>query len=309
MLTTLYVPLELILGDPAKAGPDLIAIARAAEAAGFDACNLTDHPIPTEFWRTHGGHDAFDPFAALTYIAAATERLKLLTHIVVLPYRNPFLTAKSVATVDVLSGGRAILGIGAGYLKGEFEALGVDFASRGKFMDEAILAMKAAWSGEMVRFEGTGYRAEGNMPLPLPLQRPHPPIWGGGNSPSAIRRAARLCDGWAPFFVPPGQAEKNATRPLVTLDDLRELSLVYREERDKAGRTGPFDICVSPPRRMKACDAANGQMMVEQAQEMAGMGVNWLMASFPATDLDTYIDQIGWFGSDVLPKVKGAIPA
>src|SRR5437667_8890425 len=97
-------------------------IAHAAEAAGFDACFVTDHPFPPHRWLYGGGHHALDPFVALSFAAAATSRLRLQTHILVLPYRNPFLVAKAVLSLDVLSGGRVILGVAAGYLKGEFAA-------------------------------------------------------------------------------------------------------------------------------------------------------------------------------------------
>lgn len=305
MKTSLYIPLELILGDPAQAGAGLAAIGRAAEAAGFDGCNLTDHPAPSAEWRHSGGHDAFDPFSALSFIAAATSRLMLHTHIVVLPYRNPFLTAKSVATLDVLSGGRAILGIGAGYLRAEYAALGIDYATRGAAMDEALVVMKQAWSGEPVRFTGTGYAAEGILPTPIPIQRPHPPIWGGGNARRAITRAAEHCDGWCPFFVPPGQAERNATEALVTLDDLRAKADFYREERARLGRTGKSDICSGPAKRPKACDADNARLVIDQAHEMADIGVTWNLISVPGRTLEEYLGAIAWFGAEVGPALKG----
>ena len=135
MKTSLYIPLHLVLDDLSKTGDSLAAIGRAAEDAGFDACNLTDHPAPTAKWRHSGGHDALDPFAALCFIAAATRRIRLHTHIVVLPYRNPFVTAKCITTLDVVSNGRAIIGVGAGYMKGEYFALDMDYDTRGPAMD------------------------------------------------------------------------------------------------------------------------------------------------------------------------------
>ncbi len=108
-------------------GSAVAEMARAAETAGFDAVYVTEHPVPGTAWMRTGGHHAFDPFVALAFAAAATERLRVQTHLCVLPYRNPFLTAKAAASLDALSGGRLILGVGTGYLEVEFEALGVDF--------------------------------------------------------------------------------------------------------------------------------------------------------------------------------------
>jgi probable F420-dependent oxidoreductase len=301
--TSFFLPPELMHADAARSGEALIAIARAAEAAGFDACNLTDHPAPTAQWRRSGGHDAFDPFAALCFIAAATSKLLLHTHIVVLPYRNPLITAKALATLDVLSGGRAIFGIGAGYMKGEYAALGVDFATRGQAMDEAIAVMKLAWSGEAVTYRGSNFTAEGILPQPIPLQRPHPPIWGGGNASAAISRAAELCDGWSPFFVAPEQALENATSALVTLADLRRLAGRYFEERARFGRSGACDICVNPPNRPQTRDAAARRIFLDQAEEMAEIGVTWNLVSLPGRTVAELLDSIAWFGEEVQPEL------
>src|ERR1700722_9666518 len=172
---------EFVTGDA------IAEISRAAEVAGFDAVYVTEHPIPETQWKDSGGHHALDPFVALSFAAAATTSLRLQTHLCVLPYRNPFLTAKVVASLDTLSGGRVILGVGAGYLKGEFDALGVEFAERNDLTDEAIVTMKQTWAGQAVTVTGRHFRAESNVALPVPAQRPNPPIWVGGNSKRAIR--------------------------------------------------------------------------------------------------------------------------
>ena len=138
------------LGLPTHQGGELssaaaiAAMASGAEAAGFDAVFVTDHPFPGDRWLATGGHHALDPFVALSFAAAATRDLRLHTNLLVLAYRNPFLSAKAVATLDSLSEGRVIVGIGAGYLEPEFEALGVDFAERNELTDEAIVALRAA---------------------------------------------------------------------------------------------------------------------------------------------------------------------
>src|SRR5271165_4030826 len=174
-------------------------VAAAFEAAGFDACHVTDHPAPDARWLDGGGHHALDPFVALSFAAAATTSLQLQTYIYVAGYRNPFVSAKSALSLDLLSGGRLTLGVAAGYLKPEFGALGVDFDERNELLEEAIDVMKLAWTGETVTFEGRHFRARGVRMLPRPVADPHPPIWMGGNSTRAIRRAVESCEGWAPF--------------------------------------------------------------------------------------------------------------
>src|SRR5689334_25105881 len=131
-------PMNPELGS--KAG--LTRFAQVAEAAGFGGMGFTDHPAPSHKWLTAGGHDALDPFAALAFVAAVTDRLRLIPNIVVLPYRNPFLVAKAAATVDALSGGRFVLSVATGYLRSEYRSLGVDFDNRNELFDEAIAVLK-----------------------------------------------------------------------------------------------------------------------------------------------------------------------
>jgi probable F420-dependent oxidoreductase len=304
MKFSMFLPMRSEEGQHFQSPAALKAIAQAAERAGYDACNLTDHPAPTAEWRRAGGHDGLDPFAAFAFIAGVTTRIRLHTHIVVLPYRNPLLTAQSAATVDVLSEGRLILGVASGYLKGEYAALGVDFESRGALMDEALEVMKLAWSGESVVYEGRNFQAVGNEPRPLPVQKPHPPIWGGGNGGRAIRRAAELCDGWAPFFAPPELAKRARTEELVTLEDLQAKIMDVRSHLDRLGRTGPFDICAAPPQQLQRCSSSEAQRFVDIAGAMAEMGVTWMVNSLPAQDLPGLLDSIQWFGDEVLPKAR-----
>jgi probable F420-dependent oxidoreductase len=176
-------------------------VGAAIERAGFGAALVTDHPVPTGRWLDAGGHYAQDPFVMLGLLAAHTSRIRLQTGILVLPYRNPFIVARQVATLDRYSGGRVTVGVGAGYLKGEYKALGVDFEARNDLMDEYLKALRLSLSEEEFAFEGTGYLAHGNRIQPGPVQKPHPPILIGGNAPRAIRRAVELADGWYPFFT------------------------------------------------------------------------------------------------------------
>ncbi len=182
---------------------------------------VTDHPIPSDRWLASGGHHALDPFVALSFAAAATERLRLHLNLLVLAYRNPFVSAKAVASLDALSGGRVIVGVGAGYLEPEFTALGVDYAERNELTDEAIVTMRAAWTGDSVTASGRHWHAAGNTMLPRPTQPAGPPIWVGGNSKQAIRRAVELGDGWMPMPSPAGSERRLHTPPITSRDGAR----------------------------------------------------------------------------------------
>src|SRR5438552_2072138 len=140
-------------GNMLDAGP-VAEIAAAVEAAGFDGIAFTEHPAPGVAWLEAGGHQTIDPFIALGAAAAATTRIRLLTYLCVIPYRNPLMLAKSAATLDLISGGRFVLGVGTGYLKSEFHALGVDFDERNACFYEALEVMPKHWSGEPFSYEG-----------------------------------------------------------------------------------------------------------------------------------------------------------
>ena len=161
MHTHPYKP-ELVTGSA------IVAVASAAERAGFHGFGFTDHPAPTQRWLESGGHDALDPFVAMAYAAAATRKLRLIPNLVVLPYRNPFLVAKSGATLDLLSSGRFTLAVGVGYLKGEFAALGVDYEERASLVDEALQVIRAVWTTDSVSFEGRHFSAHGITAHPRP---------------------------------------------------------------------------------------------------------------------------------------------
>ena len=304
MKATYYMMLEQLVGDrPDKAAESLRAVSQAAEVAGFDACNLTDHPVPDTTWLRNGGHNAFDPLAALCFVAGFTTRIMLHTNIVVLPYRNPFITAKEATTLDVLSQGRLILGIGVGYQESEYDALGVDFKTRGKLTDEAIDVIRLAWTGEPMSYEGMNFVARDNIQLPAPLQKPGPPIWGGGNSKAAVRRAAQRCDGWTPFFMPPGEVGARHPDSIVTVAELGEHIETLHEIRAEAGRTGPFDIAPMSPVGVTKCSADVADAFIASAHELAAVGVNWVGAGLPGRDAAELTESIAWFGQEVLPHI------
>jgi probable F420-dependent oxidoreductase len=276
-------------------------MARAAEQAGFDACFVTDHPMPGDRWLAAGGHHSLDPFVALSFAAAATSRLRLHTHVLVLPYRNPFLVAKAAASLDVLSGGRLILGVATGYLESEFAALGVPFAERNELTDEALDALVRAWSEEGVAFEGGRFRAEGNTALPRPLQRPRPPIWVGGNSRRAIRRAVERGDGWLPFPAPPRLAGHIRTAALESVADLEKGLAYAREHAAQVGRAAPLDVCFVPfGYELYARREVEPERFRVEVARLAALGVTWLAFNVSADSRADYLARVETLGRDVV---------
>ena len=303
MKLTMRIPMDVDDKQEFQNAAAVVAMAQAIEKAGADACHITDHPAPTAKWLNAGGHDALDPFAGLAFVAAVTRRLKLHTNLVVLPYRNPFVTAKAAATLDVLSEGRLIMGVGVGYLRGEYEALGVDFEGRGAAMNEAIETIKAAWRDEEVTREGRGFAARGVLARPRPIQQPHPPIWAGGNSLRAIRRAAEHCDGWSPFFVEGAMSKGTRTDEIASLEDLRIKIDQLRERREMAGRPWPMDICIAPKAPLEVGTSAGARRWLDDLAELAELGITWSSGDLPHPTLAAFMEHLQWFAEEVSPKL------
>jgi probable F420-dependent oxidoreductase len=305
MKFTFHLPVDHVQSpDQFLTFPAVAEMALALEAAGIDAAYVTDHPAPVDRWLESGGHHALDPFVGLAFVAAATARLKLHTNIIVMPYRNPFMTAKSVASLDVLSGGRVIMGIGSGYLEGEFKALGAPFEGRGAVMDEAIEVMKRTWTGQSVQFDGKFFQADGNTALPTPLQKPHPPIWVGGNTDRAIRRAVETCDGWSPFPVKGKMTQRVRTDEIVTIEDLqRKIDQAY-ELGDKIGRAKPIDVCMTPfGMTMQSGVRPDAAAIVDGLSALEEIGVTWSSIALPCRDRAEYLDNVAWFAAEVIAKM------
>ena len=295
MQFTIGLPTDHVsLASEFVTGEAVMACASAAEAAGFDACFVTDHPAPDAKWLAGGGHHALDPFVALSFAAAATTRIRVQTHILVLPYRNPLLTAKSVLSLDVLSGGRVILGVAPGYLKPEFAALGVDFDERNELTDEAIDVMRRVWSEDEVVAEGRHFRTRGTTMAPRPVQQPYPPIWVGGNSTAAIRRAAERGQGWVPFPNPGGLTSRVRTPELSNLDELARRMQILRDHAAEIGRTDPIDVCFSP-------FAEGAAATLEELHELAALGVTWAVLHVPrVTTRAAWIEAVQHLGDAVI---------
>ena len=267
----------------------------------FTGGAVTDHPCPTGRWLDAGGHHAQDPFVMLSLLAACTRRLRLQTGILVLPYRNPFITARAVATLDVFSGGRVTLGVGAGYLKGEYRALGVDFEQRNELTDEYVRALKAAWGAEEFSFEGSGYHAPGNRILPRPLQKPHPPLLIGGNSKRAIRRAVELGDGWNPFFTAGAVAATSRTAAMSGEADLVESIEYLRAQCERIGRAQPPEIVLGALNAPG--EPRNHGAMLEKIGRLGELGVSGAAVHFDGKTRAEWCDNAERFDAEVLAKI------
>jgi probable F420-dependent oxidoreductase len=291
------------IDDPEQfLAPEAVAqVAKAAERAGFSAGLVTDHPCPSGRWLDAGGHYAQDPLIMLSLVAAHTTKLRLQTGILVLPYRNPFTVARAVATLDVFSGGRVSLGVGAGYLKGEYKALGVDFERRNEIMDEYLKALKAAWTGEDFDFEGEGYSARGCRIRPVPLQRPHPPLLIGGNARRAIRRAVELGDAWNPFFNSDTVSATARTATMADEDDLEAGILYLREQCEKVGRETPPEIVLASITKVGA--PWNPQVVLDTIGTMKALGVTTVAAHIDGATRTEWCDNAERFGAEVIAKV------
>ncbi|HEX4432603.1 MAG TPA: LLM class F420-dependent oxidoreductase [Frankiaceae bacterium] len=298
------------LGAEFVSAAAITELARAAEDGGFDAVYVTEHPFPDALWLDTGGHHALDPFVALSFAAAVTERIRLQTNLVVLAYRNPFLAAKSIASLDVLSGGRTIVGIGAGYLEGEFRALGVDPARRNELTDESIRAMTAAWAGEEMRYEGDGFTAAGNLMLPRPVQTPRPPLWIGGNSKRAMRRVAELADGWIPMpttgMSESAVASRLKTASIDTTAALADRIVELRQMFADAGREGTPTVAFTPPSLLmtRGTGPVTPAQLVDEAGELAAAGVSQLTLSFPGRSRRDLLAAMEDFAADVIPQLS-----
>jgi probable F420-dependent oxidoreductase len=289
MKISVVLPIDHIQYGKEFIGQDaVIELAQAVEAAGYDACAVTDHPVPGAEWLDSGGHYAQDPFVMLGMVAAVTRRIKLQTFLMILSYRNPFLMARGIASLDVSSGGRVIMAVGAGYLKSEFEALGVDFDHRNESSDEALQAMITAWTNDEFSFQGANFNARRNRILPRPLQQPHPPIWVGGNSHRAIRRAVDYCQGWVPFYAPAARAQRTGTAEIGGVEDYKARLDYLRSYAQQTGKPVPQDLA-APTFTPWSAEGDNAGFRDDVAR-CRDLGANWFVANIPGITRAEWID-------------------
>jgi probable F420-dependent oxidoreductase len=276
---------------------DMVRVARACDDAGFLYVAVCHHVAiprePAEMMSTQW----FDPIATLAYIAAHTTRTRLMSNVFIAAYQPPLATAKAFATLDVLSNGRAIVGIGAGHVEGEFDALGVSFAKRGELTDHALTTIAAALTEE---WTGPDSAAEVGQ-RPRPVQRPHPPIWIGGSGKPALRRVATMADGWIPQATP--------------LDQLpAEIATILRErDRVRPGAVPEIGYHLVAHVGEPTWELPKGVMhgspdrIAEFANTRLGaIGVSHLQVRLFARDANEHCDQIAAFGAEVGPHLVRA---
>ncbi|OBK24682.1 LLM class F420-dependent oxidoreductase [Mycobacterium asiaticum] len=286
-------------------GSGIATVAGAAEKAGFHGFGFTDHPAPSQRWLDAGGHDALDPFAALGFAAAHTTTLRLIPNVVVLPYRNPFVVAKSGMTLDLLSGGRFTLAVGVGYLKKEFAALGVDYDERAELFEEALEVIRAVWTGDDITYEGKHFTARGITAHPRPSSQPHPPIWIGGNTAAARKRVAEHGDGWCPFAAPAGLARTAGTAVIDSVDALASGIDDMRRRCEAAGKDpAAVDITFTNfEGGSPAADDFNADAYLAGVKKLAALGVTWLQVGLPGDSVSHAVEIIDRFGSLVIDVI------
>lgn len=283
-------------------GGGIVEIAVAAERAGFHGFGFTDHPAPSARWLAAGGHDALDPFVAMSYAAAHTSTLRMIPNIVVLPYRNPFVVAKSGATLDLLSGGRFTLAVGVGYMKKEFAALGVEFEERAELFDEALEVIRAVWTTDDLSYQGKHFTAQGITAHPRPVSQPHPPIWIGGNTAAARRRVVSHGDGWCPFPAPAGLAQTAKTAAIDSVEQLAAGIDDLRRRLDEAGRDpSAVDVAFSSfYRGGPGDDDFNADAYLTQLEQLAAIGVTWVQVHIPGTGVARAVAAMEKFKATVI---------
>ena len=284
----------------ATAGPDeLLRVAQACDRAGFFYVAVCDHVcIPRE--RAAAMSTVwYDPVATLGWLAAATRSVRLLSYVYVAAYRHPLQTAKAFATLDTLSRGRVILGVGAGHLEAEFAALGIDFARRGALLDDAIEVIAKAFVDEFPQHDGPVWTVHDVGIRPRPVQRPRPPIWVGGNTPGALRRAAARGDGW----LPQGTVRDQLPAQIATIREHRRrvrgdvpIEIGANSEWLYLGRPS-FDL--GPNSR-----SGSGEAIAASLLELRAMGVSHCGVRFRTRSCDELVDQIGAFAADVAPHLR-----
>lgn len=285
------------------ATPEIIkATAVRAEQLGYDSVWVSDHVVVPTANVVNFGETIFDPLITLAVAAGATSRVQLGTTVLIVPYRNAVVTAKMIASLDALSGGRVLFGIGAGWVAAESAMLGVPFKERGAMTDEYLRAMQELWTSRAPAFEGAYTQFSGLIFEPKPTQKPHPPIWVGGHSKAALRRTAEFGAAWHPINRPldelrAGQAEiarlcqargRTAVPALTLRNDVRIL---------RPGETAPASAHAG--RVLAGSPAA----LVEQIGELAAIGVEHLVCEFLAADGRELEEQMAAFAERVRPRL------
>ena len=279
----------------------LTGMAVKAEEMGFDSVWVTDHIIIPHVipGRTDivYRHDMLEPLSLLTHLGAVTSKVSLGTSVVILPYRNPIILAKTIATADVLSRGRVIFGAAVGWMEGEFQALNAPFANRGLLSDEYIKLLKELWTNPTPEFQGEHFQVSEVTFSPMPVQKPHPPIWIGGRSRLGVRRAVEFGDYWHPSQMGPEELAKNAAY-------LRRYSeSVGRASPPKLSFRGTLDFTSAPSGDERPPLHGTTEDVIADLHQYAEAGVDHAVMEISG---ETYADKfrsMERFMSEVAPKI------
>ncbi|HEX9667746.1 MAG TPA: LLM class F420-dependent oxidoreductase [Thermodesulfobacteriota bacterium] len=276
----------------------ILAIAKSAEDLGFDSLWVSDHIVIPESHKGFG--DVFyEPLTTLSFVAAKTRVIQLGTSVIILPYRNPIVLAKMISTLDVLSGGRVILGVGVGWLKEEFDALRVCYEERGSITDEYIYVLKNLWSNEEPGYRGKYYNFSNIKFFPKPIQKPHPPIWIGGNGLAALRRAITLGNGWHPVGLTPSEIEEKTGALGELQTKIRSSNFVISLRKNlqiyKSGKKKPD---VREPLR------DTPEMIARSIEKYYESGVSHLVFQILGGEFKDIIHTMEFFSTDIRPYLK-----
>jgi probable F420-dependent oxidoreductase len=275
---------------------ELTRVAKTCDRMGFFYVAVCDHVCVPRAQAAAMSTVWYDAVATLGFLAAATKHVRLLSYVYVPAYRHPLATAKAFMTLDALSGGRVILGVGAGHLQGEFETLGVPFEGRGKRLDETIDVVVKAFLDEFPTHDGQTWKIADVGLRPRPVQRPRPPVWVGGNTPAALRRAAVRGDGW----LPQGTFRDQLPAQIATI----------REHRRKARGDEPIEIGANSPWLYVGAPAfdpgpnaltGSADAIAASLLELRGFGVSHCGVRFRTRSCDELCDQIEAFAQQVMP--------
>ncbi len=302
-------------GPTAQPGP-LAEIARRGDALGFQYMVVGDHilvlrNIESPYPYTVGGDfppagsgEYFEQLTLLTFLAGITSNVRLVPSVMIVPYRNPLLAAKILATLDVLSQGRLTLGVGVGWMEEEFVALDAPpFAERGAVTNEYLLAFKELWTSDNPTFDGKYYQFSDIAFLPKPVQKPHPPIWVGGQSRPAIRRAAELGNGWHPVGAIPAA-------PLEP-EELAQNMVTLRRFAERAGRDpGEIDVAMKAPlydpalssRESRRRFSGDPEQVAHDVQTYADTGVSQIIFDIRSADLSETTERMAWFAEEIIAR-------
>jgi len=309
-----YLPTRGALAEPEA----LSALVSSAEAKGFHSVMIADHiVIPVEIESKYpytvsgefpGLDGSLETLTLMAFIAAKTERLRIVSSVMILPHRNPVTTAKMLATIDVLSKGRLTVGVGVGWMREEFEALhAANFDDRGAVSDEYIEIFKKLWTEDPAAHAGKFYNFEALRCQPMPVQDPHPPIWIGGHSRPALRRVARHGDGWHPVGA-------NAAVPLTaqelrtSIEELKRLTEAEGRDFDALDlsyKAGLYDTGLAQPDGGRRSFSGTDAEVIDDIHTYEAIGISELIFDIRSNSLTESLERMDHFATDIMAHAGG----